>query len=83
MYGKFGSPIQIDFGITHVRGQFMGMFTRIKHPKTGEELQIYGGHDDLECYSVGDKVNWEIYPDEPGLGNCLMVCIWMGLVTIM
>ncbi len=33
------------------------MFTSIRHPKTGIEIQIKSGDDMCEWYNVGDKVN--------------------------
>ena len=49
----------------------MGMFTRIVHPVDGRELQIKTGDDDLETYSVGDKVAWHFDPRYPGAGTLL------------
>jgi hypothetical protein len=49
----------------------MGMFTRILHPDDMRELQIKTGDDDLETYSVGDKVDWHIRKDYPCQGTLL------------
>ena len=49
----------------------MGMFTRFVHPKDGREIQVKTYLDDLEEYRVGDLVNWEIWPESPGIGKLL------------
>lgn len=44
----------------------MGMFTRIIHPVTGEEVQIKTGNDYLDTYMVGSVIPWEPDPGYPG-----------------
>ena len=44
----------------------MGMYTKIRHPATGAEIQIKTGYDDCLWYSVGDKVYWTPREAWPG-----------------
>jgi hypothetical protein len=49
----------------------MGMFTSIRHPEDGRELQIKTGSDDCEWYDVGDTVNWSVCQFIGGNGTLL------------
>lgn len=44
----------------------MGMFTKIRHPITGAEIQIKTGFDDCMWYSVGDSIDWSPNEYWPG-----------------
>jgi len=44
----------------------MGMFTSIRHPATGAEIQIKTGFDDCNWHSVGDKIHWSPQEGWPG-----------------
>lgn len=49
----------------------MGMFTTIIRPIDNMELQIKSYRDNLDRYTVGDVVDWHIWPDQPGIGTLL------------
>jgi hypothetical protein len=55
----------------------MGMFTSIRHPVGGREIQIKIGDDFCEWYNVGDKIKWApsrwnvgYHPDDIYQGIC-------------
>lgn len=52
------------------------MFTRIIHPKTGEEIQIKTGDDFLNTYRIGDKVERYINPNYFDSGCCFDGCYY-------
>ena len=49
----------------------MGMFTSVRHPQDGHELQIKTGWDSCDWYDVGDEVKWSIDKQFPGSGTLL------------
>lgn len=49
----------------------MGMYTSIRHPADGRELQIKTGKDDCNWYSLGDVVAWSVEVDHPRVGTLL------------
>jgi hypothetical protein len=54
----------------------MGLYTSLKHPETGEEIQFKCGHDYCEWVELGEPVEWTIRPDEPGTGYLLDGVYW-------
>lgn len=48
----------------------MGMYTSVRHPEGGRELQIKTGQDSCDWYDVGDEVAWSL-GYYPGTGTLL------------